>query len=242
MKPMNLVSVLAATLLMTAFTWGTAEARRERVRDEGARAEWLQQRGERGERPERGAERWQRGEAPAMERRGEQAGPPPQGPAAQQADDPIEAAVRPYMRPFWQNERLANALSLSEEQLEALKTSHEELTEKLQEAQGAPAAHHETIREEMAKDEPDLEVVLDAFDKLAELRGERQRAMLSHAVVVKNTLTPEQEAILRRAAARLGAQQVERGPGVGAGRPDLPERPGPGAVRPNVPRRGQATD
>ncbi|MCC5877380.1 MAG: hypothetical protein JJU11_14250 [Candidatus Sumerlaeia bacterium] len=235
MKLSNTVAILAAAALVTAFSWSPVDARAERPRGDRSRTEAPQQRGERaerGERPERGqwAERQARGEGAverAQERRTERTPPAaavsPGAMTAVSGEDPIEAAARPYMRPFWQNERISSALELSEEQLATLKESHEKMSGELRETFRPPVRILNSIQEQLNSDSADLETILESVDRLAENRAQRHRAILTHVVNVKNTLSKEQEDRLRGLAERI-AQGSEA-------RPDMPERPRPQMTR-----------
>lgn len=239
MKLSNAVTILAATALVASISWAPVEARSERPRGDRSRVQAVEQpRGDRAERPERPArgerqareareDRDVREALPGTERPSGRMSVPSPGAANPMAfatgDDPVEAAARPYMRPFWQNDRIANALELNEEQVEALKTSHEEMSGKLRETFRAPVQHLRAIQGQLDGDSADLDAILESVDRLAENRAQRHRAILTHVVNVKNTLSADQEDRLRSIGERLAEQAQER--------PDIPERPRPQMTR-----------
>lgn len=238
MKLLKIATIAFAASTFSLATLSAAEAQPRWERG-GERPAW----GEQGERPARGdrdaqrerterrAEAGQWGtEAPRVQARGEVA---PRGPAEAPGlrgeGEPLLLLAGPYARPFWQNERLAERLQLSDEQIADLKATHESVRSQLEATQREQAAARESLRLALDADSPDLDTVLAAGERLNATRAEHQRLLLTQVVKVKKILTAEQEQALKEAAERLGAMAMRER--LGAGRPDGPaaggERPQP---------------
>lgn len=124
------------------------------------------------------------------------------------------------MTPFWQRDAIAEKLQLTEEQLAGLEESHAVAREELQATRGSVRDAMEAVKEELEKDNPDLDTVYELQEAVnAELDG-KAKTILGHVVTVKTILTAEQEETLRE----LRDQVRPRGPrGPGAfGGPGVP--------------------
>ncbi len=112
--------------------------------------------------------------------------------------------------------RNAGKLGLSEEQIAKIR--------ELRDAQKAGAADRsealrvaqEAVIEELAKDLPDLDVLLAKTDEINRMNGEVQRERLRTSVAARSVLTPEQRAqfveIREAAPARQRPRRIRLGP------------------------------
>ncbi len=147
------------------------------------------------------------GAGPGAGPRGPQHGP-------QHGPGGIPAHLRNQAR-FWDNAELAEAIGLTEGQIEALDISHANMEIALEATEGSVRDAYAALRETVETDEPDLVAVNEAIDAATAAQNEVMRILLGHRVVVNNVLTADQEAALRE-------YRRDNRPE----RPDRPNRPG----------------
>jgi Spy/CpxP family protein refolding chaperone len=220
LKHVAIGSTIAAALLAGALTIPTHAQPARGNAERSWRAENPQSpskpeargRGQRGERPERPS----RPDAPPA---GHHAGPGPAGiPGLPDAGF--------VLRPFWENERLAEKLALTDSQRDALLESRNLAIEGLKASDGSIRTAAEALRAELEKDNPDLDTATALYKGVVTAVEEKGRLILGHAVTVKTILTPEQEEVLREARPS-GPGRPGEGRGPWAGGPGRGEGNGP---------------
>jgi len=142
--------------------------------------------------------------------------------------DFLGAPFRPfalYLKPFWDNERIAEALELSEDQIASLEESGEITQEALESTEGSILQALAALKEELEKDNPDLSTTLSLSDEVTAALDEKSENVLGHVVTVKTVLTVEQEEKLKEIVRQRIRGEVRRG---GRGVPRRGGSPTPG--------------
>ncbi len=98
---------------------------------------------------------------------------------------------------FWDKPELAEAIELTEDQIEALEASYTEAQLSFEAIEGSVRDGYKTLRETIETDEPDIVEVNEAIDAATDAQNEAMKILLGHRVVVKNVLTADQEEALR---------------------------------------------
>lgn len=119
------------------------------------------------------------------------------GPPARPGVGPFQPG--PRLMKFWTNQDVVAAIDLTDEQVALLDESWDLTHSTLEELREPTRAAHEALGAEMDKDNPDLDTVNGLVDEAASLRSLATKARVGHRVVVKTTLTAEQEAGLGEA-------------------------------------------
>lgn len=97
---------------------------------------------------------------------------------------------------FWDQQDLASRLNLTDEQREELSSSYKDTTEKIDGAKKDAREAIASLRQELDKPEPSVSDVESYSDQLADAMKARQKAVFSHAALVKKTLNTDQENVL----------------------------------------------
>ncbi len=129
---------------------------------------------------------------------------------------------------FWDNERIAKRLDLSDQQVEALAESHQITKETIQSTREELQTLRRQMREEMSKETPELDRVYELFDQISALQNQNRRSSLGHMVAVRGILTADQQEEVGNIRRHMVRQNADR-----PATPDRPERP----ARPNRPDR-----
>ena len=111
----------------------------------------------------------------------------------------IFPGAQQLMAPFWENERLAGELNLTEEQVAQLTAARAAAQEALVGSRETVAENRTALMEELGKDSPNLDAVLALHAELGADRELVTQVLLSHVVTVKNILTADQEQVVQRA-------------------------------------------
>ena len=120
---------------------------------------------------------------------------------------------------FWENERVAEALKLSDEQTAELNASLDATKASLEAIKGDGKEAQEELRAELEKDNPDVTTVNRLVDQITASQAERMRITTNHKVAVQSILTADQEKALKdaRRGGRGGMQGRGQGRGEAAG-------------------------
>ena len=125
-----------------------------------------------------------------------------------------------HLGKFWENERVAEALQLTPEQLTELNEAVDATTASLEAIKGDGREAQEELREELEKDNPDITTVNRLVDSITASQAERMRITTGHRVAVQSILTADQEKALKdaRRGGRGGQGRGQmRGEGAGEG-------------------------
>lgn len=142
------------------------------------------------------------------------------GPILDHAIGELRGAVR-----FWDDSDLVAEMGLTADQTAALQESYDQTVAAIESLEGAVRESYKALHETVEVDEPNISEVNAAIDAATNAQNEAMKIALGHRVVVKNTLTEEQEEILRSSRREHLAQRF---PGVRE-RTEGPEGPrGPG--------------
>lgn len=140
---------------------------------------------------------------------------------------------------FWDNDRVAERLELTEDQVNALQQSFDSAKAALDALKDDGKEAHEALRAELDKDNPDLNAVLAADAEITKVNSERRKIALTHRVAVQSILTTDQETKLKEGRREMMGRQREGrgGPdgGMWEGRQGRGGRPGPGGGAPMPP-------
>lgn len=101
--------------------------------------------------------------------------------------------------PFWEQEEILSRINLTSDQRKELVESFKSTCKKVEEAKLQARTAAFSLREEMDKDDPSVSDAEKFSDRIADAMGEKQKALVSHAALVKKTLNPQQEQALRAA-------------------------------------------
>ena len=133
---------------------------------------------------------------------------------------------------FWDNDRVAERLELTDDQVNALQQSFDSAKAALDALKDDGKEAHEALRTELEKDNPDLNAVLAADAEITKVNSERRKIALTHRVAVQSILTSDQETKLKEGRREMMGRQREGrgGPdgGMWEGRQGRGGRPGPG--------------
>ncbi len=137
---------------------------------------------------------------------------------------------------FWDNERVAERLNLTDDQINALQQSFDSAKASLDALKDDGKDAREALRAELEKDNPDLNAVLAADAEITKVNAQRRKIVLTHRVAVQSILSADQEAKLKEGRrAMIGrAREGRGGPegGMWEGRPGPGGHPGPGGQFP----------
>lgn len=175
----------------------------------------------RGERrgPGAGGQGERRGPGAGEEMQGE-GRPGPDGPGGPGGRMGQQRDGQEQLGKFWENERVAEALKLTPEQLTELNEAVDATTASLQAIKGDGREAQEELREELEKDNPDITTVNRLVDSITASQAERMRITTGHRVAVQSILTADQEKVLKdaRRGGRGGQGRGQmRGEGAGEG-------------------------
>jgi len=97
------------------------------------------------------------------------------------------------LSPFWRRDGVREKLHLTDEQVEKLDAGYVATRQKLIDFEAASEHASLELEEAMNAEKPDVEKVNSAIDKLGKARTEIQKATTGQKILVKITLTPEQQ-------------------------------------------------
>lgn len=130
---------------------------------------------------------------------------------------------------FWDNDRVAERLELTDDQVNALQQSFDSAKASLDALKDDGKEAHEALRAELEKDNPDLNAVLAADAEITKVNSERRKIALTHRVAVQSILTAEQETKLKEGRREMmGRRRGGPDGGMWEGRQGRGGRPGPG--------------
>lgn len=108
----------------------------------------------------------------------------------------ISMQERSNLFAFWDQQDIASRLNLTDEQRETLADSFTATTKKIDDAKNDAREAITSLRQELNKDEPSVSDVEGYSDQLADAMKAKQKAIFSHAALVKQTLNADQESVL----------------------------------------------
>jgi len=149
--------------------------------------------------PSAGAQQGER-RGPAFAEEGQEMGRPgPGGQGGQGGQGGFQREFTEQLGKFWENERVAEALQLSPDQVQALNEAADATQSSMEAIQGDGREAQEELRAELEKDNPDVTTVNRLVDQISASQAERLRITTSHRVAVQSILTAEQETALKEA-------------------------------------------
>jgi len=123
----------------------------------------------------------------------------PGGPGFGAFDGPMHHALgelRGAVR-FWDDEDTVAELGLTADQIAALEESHKSTVEAAEALDGSVRDAYKSLHETVEGDDATVDSVNAAVDAATAAQAEAMKIALGHRLVVKSTLTPEQEEALR---------------------------------------------
>ena len=128
---------------------------------------------------------------------------------------PAEAETGGYrarrFREFWRNERMAERLGLTPDQVERLEAEVADFAEREREITGEVRANREESRAALAAEDFSAEEVERLGEAMAGLAAERARLMTGRQIAVRRILTAEQYSELQDGRRRMG-ERIQRRP------------------------------
>ncbi len=118
----------------------------------------------------------------------------------------MSSLERKALFPFWEQQELATQISLTDEQREDLTESYVKTMKEVEEAKSKARVAMIDLNAELQKTEPDTGSVGRHSDAISRANGEKQKAILTHKALVKNTLNEDQQRKLESA----GPQYAQR--------------------------------
>lgn len=135
------------------------------------------------------------------------------GEATKEAEEAATAAARNARRggmrgamlpiAFWENEKVAPKLNLSDEQTGKLKASYATAKEKMAAIEPKMAEHRTKMQEAMRSGNRDEAAITKMREEMAPLRKQQDEIIAAHQKVVDGTLNDEQKATLKEALKEL---------------------------------------